>query len=170
MMINIYHLKLYCLMFLIRRVARECNKNVVKITQNTLFLAKNTPPPQQKPRPHWDIQIVMDGLCVKVYQEFKELEILMEDLGTSFLNLPSIPPLPPSPPPNRRPGLELIMEDLGIRLILSRIPPQPGLELLLTEDFAGDWCVETDRCIPCGYRLGAELMYRRTKVKMGKFV
>ena len=88
----------------------------------------------------------------------------MEYVGTSFLSLPSIPL-----PPPRRPGLKLTMEDLEILLSLSRIPPRPGLELL-TQNFAGDWCVETNRCIPCGYRLGAELMYRRTKVKIGKFL
>ena len=51
----------------------QCEDFVVKITQNTLFLAKNTPSPD------------MNGLWVKAYQELK---LLMEDLGTLILSLP----------------------------------------------------------------------------------
>ena len=50
------------------------------------------------------------------------------------------------------PELELLMEGLGTSVLsIPRIPP-PNLELLM-EDCAGDWYVETNRCIPCGYRL-----------------
>ena len=69
-----------------KRVQQKCCQNHTEYP----ILGKEYPLPQHPSRPHWEIQILMDRLCVKVYQEFKELEILMEDLGTSFLSLPSI--------------------------------------------------------------------------------
>ena len=52
-----------------------------------------------------------------------------------------------TPPPPQ--GLGLLMEDLGtLVLSLPRIAPPPSELELLMEDCAGDWCVETNRCIP----------------------
>ena len=81
-------------------------QNVVKITQNTLFLSKNTAPAQK-------IGTFRGGL---------------RDFGSEITKNTRIPPSPP-----------------------------PELELLM-ENFAGDWCVETNRCVPCGYRLVENLV------------
>ena len=68
-----------------------------------------------------------------------ELELLMEDLGTSVLSLSRITPSPRIGTSHGGLG------DFGFEL--TKNPPPPELELLM-EDFAGDWCVENNRCIP----------------------
>ena len=93
----------------------------------------------------------------------------LDDLWTLVLSLPRI-----SPPPQPTPELELLLEDFGTLVLgyqeshffladfgplvlgLPRInpPPPPAFELLL-EDSKGDWCEETNRCIPSEYCLVA---------------
>ena len=67
-------------------------------------------------------------------------------IGTSMEDFSSELTINTQSPPTQ--GLGLLMEDLGT-LVLSwpRIAPPSELELLM-EDCAGDWCVETNRCIP----------------------
>ena len=100
------------------------------------FCCQNQTDPILRKEYPQEMELLMDGLWVKAYQE---------DLGTSVLTLPRIPP-----------ELELCMKNLGtLVLSLPRIPPPPHTQELefLMEDFAGNWCVETNRYIPCGYLL-----------------
>ena len=63
--------------------------------------------------------------------------------------------------------MEVLMEDLGtLVLSLQRIPLSPKLELLM-EDSAGNWCEETNRCIPYGYCL-VEMVSDWENDKLGK--
>ena len=72
-------------------------------------------------------------------------EILMEDLISSGLRLPRKNTASSSPPVGTsHGGLTDFSAELGNKEYTYRRP---------MEDCAGDWCVETDRCILCGYRL-----------------
>ena len=76
-----------------------------------------------------------------------KLELLMEDLGTVGKNLPRI-----LPPPQKKKKWELPMEDLGTKgKSLPTTPPPPKKKAGTSHGrlCAGDWCVETNRCIPC---------------------
>ena len=142
----------------------QCKVFVVKTPQNILFLNKEYP--IKKDSQGWTLGLSSPRILPP------RLDLLTEDLWTLVLSLPRIPPLTQfgtshgwlgdfsseltkNTPPTQT---ELLMEDLGTSVLsLPRVPlPLPteiGTSHVGLGDSEGDWCVETNHCIPCVYCL-----------------